>query len=192
LKTLIRTQNGKLDAVITFNPWDNESIFASKDALQSQIPSISTKFPSNISFAEATTKDILGDDFSKSNKLSTKELRSGVFINDGDGFHFEPFPNAMQVSFIQDFLIRDFNDDGLMDIFSAGNLYASSMQEGKYAADRGSILTGQSGKRKLLSNHDTGLSLKGDVKKIEYLNFQGNEMIMVVRNNDSILWLKRR
>jgi len=132
-------QNGKLDPVMIFTAGGEESIFASREVLESQIPSIGPKFPTNRAFAEASPKDIFGDGLSQAIKLTVKELRSGVFINDGNGFHFEPFPNAMQISFIQDFLIADFNADGLMDIFSAGNLFASSMQEGRYAADRGSI-----------------------------------------------------
>jgi len=185
-------QNGKLDAVMTFTTKGKESIFASRDVLESQIPSIRSKFPTNKAFAEASLKDIFGDGLSQAIKLTVKELRSGVFINDGNGFHFEPFHNTMQISFIQDFLVADFNADGLMDIFSVGNLYASSMQEGRYAADRGSIITGLSNNHKILSNHDTGISIRGDIRHIESLNYQGNELIMVVRNNDSIQWLKRR
>jgi len=120
------------------------------------------------------------------------ELRSGVFINDGNGFHFEPFPNIMQISFIQDFLIADINADGLMDIFSAGNLFPSSMQEGRYAADRGAIITGLPDNHHTLSNHDSGISLRGDIRHIKPLNYKGKELIMVVRNNDSIKWLMRK
>jgi len=185
-------QNGKLDAVMTLNTGGKESIFASRDVLERQIPSISAKFHTNKAYAEASPSDIFGDALSQAIKLTAKELRSGVFINDGYGFHFEPFPNSMQISFIQDFLIADFNADGLMDIFSGGNLFASSMQEGRYAADRGPIITGQSNNHKILSNHDTGISIRGDIRHIESLNFQGNELIMVVRNNDSIQWFKRR
>ena len=184
-------QNGKLDAVITLNTKGKESIFASRDVLERQIPSIESKFRTNKSFAEASPKDIFGDGLSQAIKLTVKELRSGVFINDGNGFHFEPFPNSMQTSFIQDFLIADFNDDGLMDIFSAGNLYASSMQEGKYAADRGSIITGPP-HHQTLSNDETGISIRGDIRHVDFLNYQGVRLLMVVRNNDTIVWLKPR
>ena len=90
------------------------------------------------------------------------------------------------------FWVADFNADGLMEIFSAGNLFASSMQEGRYAADRGSIITGLSDNHLVISNYDTGISLRGDIRRIASLNFQGNELVMVVRNNDSIQWFKRR
>jgi hypothetical protein len=185
-------QNGKLDAVMTYNVKGEESIFASRDLLESQIPSIGPKFPTNKAFAEASPKDIFGDGLSQAKKLTVNELRSGVFINEGHGFHFQPFPITMQISFIQDFLVADFNADGLMDIFTVGNLFASSMQEGRYAADRGSIITGLPDYHQVLNKHDTGISLRGDIRHIESLSFQGNELIMVVRNNDSIQWLKQR
>ena len=131
----------------------------------------------------------MGDGLSLARKLTIHEVRSGVFINDGSGFHFEPLPTAMQISFLQDFLVSDFNDDGFADILSVGNFYAASIQEGRYSADRGSILAGRSGGYQILSNHEIGLSLQGDIRRIESLNFQGNELIMMARNNDSILWL---
>ncbi|MCZ6900846.1 MAG: FG-GAP-like repeat-containing protein, partial [Bacteroidetes bacterium] len=183
-------QNGKLDPVMTYYPSGEESIFASKDDLEKQIPSIGQKFSTNKAFAEASLEDILGDGVSRARKLSVYELRSGVYINDGSGFHFEPFPNAVQISFLQDFLVSDFNADGFEDILSVGNFYASSIQEGRYSADRGSILAGQSNGYVILSNHEIGLSLQGNIRRIESLNFQGKELIMVARNNDSILWLK--
>ncbi|MCK5368594.1 MAG: VCBS repeat-containing protein, partial [Cyclobacteriaceae bacterium] len=185
-------RNGKLDAVMTYNTSGKESIFASRNILVTQIPSIGPKFPTNRAYAEASLKDIFGDGLSQATKLTVKELRSGVFINDGNGFHFEPFPNIMQISFIQDFLIADINADGLADIFSAGNLFASSIQEGRYAADRGAIIIGLPDNPKMLSNHDAGLSLGGDIRHIKSLNYKGKKLIMVVRNNDSIKWLMRK
>lgn len=185
-------RNGKLDAIMTYNTGDKESIFASRNVLKIQIPSIGPKFPTNRAFAEASLKDIFGDGLSQAIKLTIKELRSGVFINDGNGFHFEPFPNIMQISFIQDFLIADIDADGLVDIFSAGNLFASSIQEGRYAADRGAIITGLPDNPQMLSSHDSGISLRGDIRHIKSLNYKGKELIMVVRNNDTIIWLRRR
>ncbi len=183
-------ENGRLDAVVTFHPQGVESIFATRDVLITQIPSIGEKFSSNKAFAQATLEDIFGDKFSNAGKLSVKELRSGIFINEGGSFRFQPFPNVMQISFIQDFLLSDINSDGLQEILSIGNLYATTKHEGRYAADRGSILSRQSGRYQLLSNQDTGLLLKGDNRKIEILNFHGEKLILVTRNNDSIQWLK--
>ena len=183
-------QNGRLDPVMTFNPNGEESIFVSRDVLEKQIPSIGQKFSTNMAYAEASLKEILGDGLSRARKLTIHELRSGVFINDGSGFYFEPLPTAMQISFLQDFLVSDLNDDGFADILSVGNFYASSIQEGRYSADRGSMLAWQSSGYQILSNHEIGLSLKGNARRIKSLNFQGNELIMVARNNDSILWLK--
>lgn len=185
-------QNGKLDPVLTYHTEGKESIFSTRDLLERQIPSITSKFPTNNAFAKASPQDIFGSELSQAQKLTVNELRSGVYINDGNGFHFEPFPNIMQISFIQDFLIADFNGDGLKDIFSAGNLYASSMQEGRYGADRGAIITAQSSHHQVLSYQDTGISLRGDIRNLESLNFQGKELIIAARNNDSIQWLKRR
>jgi len=182
-------QNGRLDAVLTFSPNGEESIFASRAELEKQIPFISRSFFSNMDYAKATPKEILGDGFSKAIKFKAGELRSGVFLNEENGFQFLPFPNEMQISAIRDFMIYDFNADGNNDIFSVANLYAATMQEGRYAADRGSIIIPHENGR-MLQNNFTGLSISGDARKVEMLNFQGEKLIMVVRNNDSIKWLK--
>lgn len=182
-------RNGKLDAVMTIHKKGKESIFASRDVMEMQFPSIEKNFSANQAFAKASPKDIFGDDISQAIKLTVQELRSGVFINDGHGFHFEPFPNIMQISFIQDFLITDINIEGSMDIISAGNLFSSSTQEGRYAAGRGAIITGLPDNPRILSNRDSGFSIKGDIRHLKSLNYKGKEMIMVAVNNDSIKWL---
>ncbi len=185
-------QNGKLDAIITYFSKGQESVFTTKEILERQIPSIASRFPSSKDFAEANPNQILGQAVSQSKKLSVKELRSGVFINDGQGFHFEPFSNLMQTGFIQDFLIADVDEDGSPDILSAGNLFSSSMQEGRYDANYGGLLKGPPHKGEIMSSYDTGIYLKGDMRSIESLIYQGKELLMGVRNNDTIIWFKRR
>ena len=185
-------QNGKLDAVMTVTGPEAESIFSSPVLLERQIPSIASTLPSDLIIAEASLTDLFGDELLKANKLSVTELRSGVFINNGTNFHFEPFPNIMQISFLRDFLINDLTGDGSPEILAAGNLYASSMQEGRYAADRGSVITGFPNHPTILPNRETGISLRGDIRRIAHLDYQGQDLVMVARNNSSIMWFKRK
>jgi hypothetical protein len=169
---------------------DKESIFNSKVQLEQQIPSIGSILPANVTFAEASPKDLFGNGLSKATRLSANELRSGVFINDDNGFHFEPFPNIMQISPIRDFWVADIIADTALEIFSVGNLLSSSMQEGRYAAGRGSLIAGLPQTLKILPNRETGLSVKGDARRIKSLKFQGKDLIAVAINNDSIVWFK--
>jgi hypothetical protein len=183
-------QNGKLDAVLTYVIGNKEYMFASREMLNRQVPSLKGNFPTAKSYAEAPMEDILGQDYQQEIKQTAHELRSGVYINNGDNFDFVPFPNIMQISFIQDFLIDDLTDDGVEDLFSAGNLLGSSVQQGMYASDRGAVLTGLPNEPNVIPNGKTGIFLKGDIRQIERLNYKGASMIMVAVNNDSITWYK--
>ena len=185
-------QNGKLDAIITTTSNGQESIFSPRILLERQIPVIGSSLPSNMLFVDASPTDLFGERFFETKKASVVELRSGIFINDGSRFRFEPFPNLMQISVIQDFLVTDLTKDGLSDILSVGNLYPASMKEGRYAASRGSLLTGLPNSVELLSYQRSGISIRGDTRGISKLNFQGQDLLMVAQNNDSVMWLKKR
>jgi hypothetical protein len=173
-------QNGKLDAIMTITSDGAEFIFNTGSALQRQIPSIGSSLAADdLDLAEAI-------------RLSVVELRSGVFINDGKSFHFQPFPNLMQVSFIQDFLVADLDKNGSPDILSVGNLYPATMQEGRYASSRGALLTGFPQSPQVLAYSQTGISIRGDTRGVDRLNFQGQDLILIAQNDDSIMWLKQR
>ncbi len=182
-------QNKRLDAVMTFRSNGEESIFASRRELEKQIPQISRRFPSNLEYARASPKEILGAGFPDAIKLSATELRSGVFLNDENEFHFLPFPNTMQMSIIRDFVIFDVDNDGFNDILSVGNLYAVTMQDGRYSADHGTVIFA-SEKGAMFPKSIEGLSIKGDMRKLETLYIQGVRHVLIARNNDEMQWLK--
>ena len=183
-------RNGKIDPIITLTHLGKESIFASQEVLARQVPSVAKLFESNQAFAEATPVGILGETFSETDPLSIYELRSGVFINDQGQFHFQPFENLLQIGFLRDFLIHDFNQDGVLDFLAGGNMFPANRQHGRYDANLG-VMTSGSDLSTLPSLH-SGVYLEGDVRKIKSITFQNQEYLMAVRNNDSILWFKRK
>ena len=185
-------QNGKLDAIMTYSNDGQEYLFDSKEVLRKQIPSFGTNFSSNESFASASLELMFGKTLDGAEKLMAVELRSGIFLNQEKRFQFVPFPNIMQISFIRDFLIKDLTGDGTQDIISIGNLLSASMQQGMYAADRGSVLTGLPDSPEIIPNTITGISLNGDARRIKSLRFQGDDLLMVAVNNDSLRWFKRK
>jgi hypothetical protein len=184
-------QNGRIDPILTYSDGNDEYAFSSKDLLKKQIPSLGSTFQSNESFSEATLEMIFGNKLKEAAQLSVVEFRSGIFVNEGSSFRFLAFPNILQISTIQDFLIDDLTGSGDLNIFSVGNLLKASTSQGMYAADRGTLVAGFPNHIQVLTNQETGISLRGDVRKIETLNFQGDTLLMVAINNDSISWYKR-
>ena len=184
-------QNGRIDPILTYSSGNEEYAFSSRDLLQKQIPSLGNTFQSNKSFSEATLEMIFGKNIKESELLTAVELRSGIFVNEGNTFRFHAFPNILQISTIQNFLIDDLTGGGDLSIFSVGNLLKASTSQGMYAADRGTLIAGFPNHIQVLTNQETGISLRGDVRKIETLNFQEDMLLMVAINNDSINWYKR-
>jgi hypothetical protein len=66
-------RNGKLDAIMTMGSKSNESIFTTKSILESQIPSLRKKFSTAKAYAEASLKEMLGDNLTKATKLTAVE-----------------------------------------------------------------------------------------------------------------------
>ncbi len=182
-------QNGTIDPLITHVNNGQESIFAARELLERQIPSIRTLFTSNQQYAQATIKQVIGKNPQVTHSIY--ELRSGVFINDNGELHFEPFDNALQTGFIRDFHILDIDLDGHNDILSAGNLFGANKQQGRYQANLGVVQTTLNA-QKALPNKRTGLYLTGDLRKLERIEIKGEEYLMGIVNNDSILWFKRQ
>ena len=185
-------RNGKLDAIMTTSSKGEETIFTSREVLGTQFPSLHRQFPSAKAYANASLKEVLGGDLSRATVLEAIELRSGVFINDEGSFQFQAFPNKMQISPVRDFLITDINSDALPEVISVGNLFPASMQQGRYAAGRGIILSKVDDNYQLLPNHSTGFSLRGDIRNIQEINVGEKEMMVIVTNDNHIQWVQQK
>jgi hypothetical protein len=184
-------KNGKIDPLITTSLDGREELFSYREQLQRQIPSIGSQYPNHKLYAEASIKDLFGNKLSEAEMLKVTELRSGIFVNDGSGFRFKAFPNIMQISVIQDFLVSDFNADGQKDLFTVGNLYAATMKEGRYAGGRGMFCLGPFSQWPNPMNV-RGLGLKGDKRSAKQLLFQGEKFILIATNNDSLQWIHHK
>jgi len=79
------------------------------------------------------------------------------------------------------------NNDGLKDIFMAGNFYGLKPEVGRYDAGYGYTLLAN-------SQHDfiydkpsaSGLFIKGEVRDIKTIKTSKGEYIIVARNNDAL------
>jgi hypothetical protein len=184
-------KNGKLDQVMTYAVNGKESIYPSYRDITKQIPAISDRFATAREYASATIQELFGkDDLNQASVLISNEMRSGIFINENGKFLFHPFKNEAQLSWIQDILLDDINIDGRIDILTGGNSRSSTIQEGWYLADQGSLLLNESEGFMVRENFKIGLSLKGEIREMKIIEFQNRKHILVARNNDSIQLLR--
>ena len=134
-------KNGQLDPVIFYDFFGKYVPFASKDKLVEQIPYIKKKFLSYKKFSSVENiKDLTGK--SENEIMETKEiyeLRSMVYLNNGNSFTGKPLPMEAQLSTIQDFYVEE--NDGNPHIIFVGNYNGYVNELGNTMANSGGILS---------------------------------------------------
>ncbi|MCH9659578.1 MAG: VCBS repeat-containing protein [Bacteroidetes bacterium] len=183
--------NGSEETVITYFYRGVETTLASKDELAKQMPFINKKYPNYSSFAKASITEIFGDDaLKKAKKEQVTELASCYFENRGDGTFLKHYlPTLAQLSSINDIWVEDFNQDGFEDLLLVGNNFEISTQLSSLDALHGLLL---------LNDNQGGFyqakgqlfDISGAARNIEKLSFQGDEYLIITRNNDQPVFLR--
>ena len=75
----------------------------------------------------------------------------------------------------------------MRDLIVAGNFYPNNIQLGRYDASYGLLLTGGPGTAlSPWSPVSSGISLRGQVRKLLEINIAGRKYLLGVRNNDTV------
>lgn len=158
-------QNGSIDPIMTSYTDGKEHPVHSRDDLIKQIPSLKKKFPDYASYARATISDVLSVQ-EKSNAYSAKVFKSAssILINQGDGkFVINPLPPLAQLAPVYGISVKDFDNDGNLDILISGNDYGTEVSLGRYDASKGLYLKGMgTGEFLPISNTKSGLLIDGN------------------------------
>ena len=119
-------------------------------------------------------------------------MKSCIYLNEDNGeFRKVALPPEAQFSPIYSLYLDDFNNDGLVDILSGGNLYAVTTQIGKYDGSYGNVFLNKGeGTFATLPNRESGLKIKGEVRGIDKIKLGDQEYLLFARNNLPIAILK--
>jgi hypothetical protein len=174
--------NGSVDCVISYFIDGKSYPMATRDELLDQVPSFKTKFATYQAYAHATAADIFtADQLSSGTHLKAEEFRSGVFINTGSEFRFQPFVNQAQAFPVRGIIPGDFNNDGREDLLLSGNNFSVRAQSGRYDAGKG-ILLAQQQDGSFSSIENSGFVADKDVRNMIRIG----DLIIVANNNDKI------
>ena len=178
--------NGSYDAVLGYyNKGKCYPLFC-RDQLIDQMPMMRKKFIRYRDYA-GTTLDALFTDEQKKNMdvFKTRTFESGILVNEGNGsFHFIPLPEKAQLSNINDIVIDDFDHDGLKDILVCGNSTDPAVMVGNYDATPAMLLKGDGkGQFEAVSYSESGLNIRGEVRKIIYTRVNNKPMLVLLRNS---------
>lgn len=181
--------NGNSDIVLGYYNKEKHYPLRGFSCSSEQIPALKKKIVKYDAFASMELKDVYGDEKLKNSLHYRTDTFASVFIeNTNNGtFNIKELPNMAQLSNINDMLIRDFNNDGSLDILAIGNLYASEIETPRNDAGTGVLLLGDSkGGFTAKRGSEIGFYAAKDAKKIIPLT-NGQKKYVLVGNNDDEL-----
>jgi hypothetical protein len=187
--------NGAIEQIIcTFNG-DKSYPMVLRHDLMTQIPALKKKYLKYEDYKDQSIQDIFTEkELEGAVKLEVFELGTGLLLNDGKGnFVFRRLPIEAQFSTMYAIEVSDFDGDGNFDILLGGNLYRVKPEVGRYDASYGVYLKGDGkGGFKFVSPINSGLVIDGEVRDFTVLKSGGKNLILVARNNDSVLFFKTK
>jgi enediyne biosynthesis protein E4 len=179
--------NGSYDIVLA-KKFDGELVpVRGRQCSSDQMPFIKDKFPTFTAFADASVRDIYGEDLGDALHYVANHYTSGVYENTPEGFVFHAFPTEAQFGPIQDIAIRDVDGDGKPDLLVAGNMYQSERETTRADGSIGLVLRNVGGMQfEAVSWLESGWFLPGDVRDIVELTAGSTKYLVVATNNYSL------
>ncbi len=177
--------NGSKDIVLGYYNFGELFPLRGKDCSTQQVPKLETQIETYDLFGSSTLTEVYSAEaLASALVLRSHNFKSGILINDGNNhFHFRAFPQLAQVSSINDFIVKDLNNDGYQDVILAGNLFVSEIETPRNDAGYGLVLiNNKNGGFNALDAHQTGFFVSSDVKKLR----TSNKRIFIGSNNASI------
>ena len=186
--------NGVPDQIITAYEDGVSYPIASLDELIRQIIGLENKYPRYSDFGGQGIVDIFGaEQVSRSFVQKAVVLESSLFINDGKGrFQRKTLPMEAQFSPVRDIRVDDVNEDGIPDLLLAGNNHGARPSLGIQDASPGWLMVGNQGLNfEVLNPSQSGVHLKGDIRKIHYLSVAKSKILVAGCNDGKLQVLKR-
>ena len=184
--------NGTNDPVLTSFVQGKSYPFITMDDLLFQAPYLKKKFYNYTSYADAVITDII-----PSETLGTiKPLQATIFNtlyleNTGKGLVKKDLPVQAQYAPVYAMCSTDVNGDGNSDLLLFGNNEYNRMRLSKYDANYGQVYLGDGkGNFTYLTQDQSGLSVKGDVRGVQIIN--DNLLIAINSRPLQVYSLKRK
>ena len=183
--------NAIVDPLFTAYNQDKEYLVHPRGTLIGQLISMRRRFKTFKEYGETTFDKVLpAADLKNIKKLQAYTFANSYLENKGNGhFELKPLPIEAQFSVMYGTLIKDFNDDGNLDILSVGNDYGTEVLTGRYDAGIGNYLQGDGkGNFKNVSVRKSNFFVKGDARAIAQLHLKnGNSLYLVSQINNKLL-----
>ena len=185
-------ENGVKDIVLAYYNYGIQFPLRGFSCSSQQVPELKNKIKKYDLFASLDVQDVYGQvNLENALRLQANSFKSTVLINKQGKFKNHPLPYQAQLSSINDFIIDDFNEDGIKDILAIGNLYNAEIETTRNDAGNGILLIGNGeGQFDSKLRKETGFYAPSDAKKIIPLSINNQKGVLVGNNNDLLQYFK--
>jgi len=184
--------NGVKDIVLAYYNYGIQFPLRGFSCSSQQVPELKNKFQKYDLFASLDVKSAYGEkNLENSLRLQANSFKSRVLLNSNGNFTNIDLPYEAQFSSINDFVIDDYNGDGVKDILAIGNLFTSEVETPRNDASNGILLIGKGdGSFYSKLRKESGFYAPSDAKKIVPLKIKNENGILVGNNNDLLQYFK--
>ncbi|NQW30113.1 MAG: VCBS repeat-containing protein [Ignavibacteria bacterium] len=182
--------NSSLDPIVTFYDGTVQRPTRGKNMVGQHMPYLNRKFPHYKEYAEASIDSLITpEQKAASQRLLVRRFESGILINHGGRYTFEPLPQIAQAAPIYAVVAHDVDLDGKLDLILAGNNRSADGDAIALDAGIGCVLKGDGkGGFVEISPAITGFSVPQNARRMEVLPYNNEaELLFVVCNNDQPL-----
>jgi hypothetical protein len=182
--------NGQVECIPVYYKTDGKAYpFNLHDDIIRQLTILKKKFLRYDVYAGKSIAEIFTpEELEKASVLTVEQTQTCVFYNNGKGeFKMTPLPVRAQFAPVFSILAKDFNNDGVNDLYLGGNFYGLKPEVGRYDANYGTVFLGNSKHQfDYFSPAKSGLFIKGEVRDIATIKSKNGQIIVVARNNDAL------
>jgi enediyne biosynthesis protein E4 len=167
--------------------------YASRNEVLEDMPALKKKFFYYKDYAVASFNDIFTHEQQKGMvEFKANELNNCWLENAGGKMILHELPIAAQFSAIQGAVVTDINNNGIKEVFAAGNFYSFRVQLGREDAGKGILLQWDAKKHSLIqTNLSSGVCADGDVRDVlSVQNANHDQLIIISKNSDSVQVIK--
>jgi len=185
--------NGSLDPILAkFFNTDRGTLLLpvhTRDDVVAQLASLKRKYLTYDAFAKVNFEELLDIEDLNQETLSTYTFLTSYAENLGDGrFRLTSLPETCQTAPINDFLVKDFDNDGSLDALLVGNDFSSEMLYGRHDALTGLYLKGNGTNGfTAIPSSVSGFYVPGQSNRILQLKDRAEKSwLFAAQNNDSL------
>ncbi|MDQ8186498.1 VCBS repeat-containing protein [Pelagicoccus sp. SDUM812002] len=150
-------------------------------------PWLPNKFATYQDYSRASVDEIFTvEQLGRTRRLEATELGSGVFFQNADGtFTFERLGSEAQAAPVHAISISDFDGDGNLDVFCAGNNFGAEPSTGRFDGGLGILLAGDGkGSFEPMWPNQSGISVPGETRALAILpSKNGKPGLLVARTS---------